>query len=211
MKKNMLVAALIISATTILAQTNLITDGGFEKMTPGTKNYVLNNSGAGKMTGFAGRWFLTFALGGCPEGCCEGTSQITNADKKEGNNALTLTINKQTNRNDIKLFQTMKAVPAGIYEVSLWIKCDQDGTPVAIDVLRSDQVSTNNGAEPYTGNFTASTTWKQIKLKVDITGWTDEERDNMRISIRPNNNKKLPEGPYPKTCWIDEVSFVAVN
>jgi hypothetical protein len=211
MKKNMIVAALLISATSLFAQTNLITDGGFEKMTPGTKNYILNNSGTQKMTGFAGRWFVTFSLGGCPEGCCEGTSQITNADKKEGSNALTLTINKQTNRNDIKIFQTMKAVPAGVYEVSFWVKCDKDATPIAIDVLRSDQASTNNGAEPYTGNFTVTTEWKQIKLKVDITGWTDEERDNMRISIRPNNNKKLPEGPYPKSFWIDDVIFSAVK
>jgi hypothetical protein len=203
----MFFAALLFTATALTAQSNLLTDGGFEKMKSGTSNYVLNNSGTSRMTGFAGRWFLTFALGGCPEGCCEGTSQITNAMKKEGANSLTLTINKQTNRNDIKLFQTIKAVPAGMYEVSFWAKCDQDGTPMAVDVLRSDQPSTNNGSEPYTGNFTASTEWKQFKLRVDVTGWTEEERDNMRVSVRFNNNKKLPEGPYPKTFWIDDISL----
>jgi hypothetical protein len=211
MKYNMLVAALILSATSLFAQKNLITDGGFESMAPGTKNYILTNSGTQKMSGFAGRWYITFSLGGCPEGCCEGTSQIINTEKKAGNNALTLTIVRQTNRNDIKLFQTIKAVPAGIYEVSFWAKADVDGCPIALDVFRADQVSTNNGAEPFTGNYTVTTEWKQFKLKVDISGWTDEERDNMRISIRPNNNKKLPEGPYPKSFWIDEVTFTQVQ
>lgn len=211
MKKNMLIAAILLTATATFAQGNLLTDGGFEKMKSGTSNYVLNNSGTQKLTGFAGRWFLTFALGGCDNGCCEGTSQITNADNKEGANSLTLKIIRQTNRNDVKLFQTIKAVPPGTYEVSFWAKCDQDGTPMALDVLRSDQPSTNNGSEPYTANFTASTEWKQFKLRVDLSGWTDEERDNMRISIRPNNNKKLPEGPYPKSFWIDDVSFVKIQ
>lgn len=211
MKRNMIFAAIVFTATALSAQTSLLTDGGFEKMKPGTTNYVLNNSGTNRMTGFAGRWFLTFAQGGCDNGCCEGTSQITTSEKKEGANALTVTITRHTNRNDIKLFQTIKAVASGVYEASFWAKCDQDGTPMALDVLRSDQASTNNGAEPYTGNFTVSTEWKQFKLRVDLSGWTDEERDNMRISIRPNTTKKLPEGPYPKTFWVDDISFSKIQ
>lgn len=211
MKRNLIFATVLFSAMALTAQTNLITDGGFEAMKTGTGNFVLNNSGTNRMSGFAGRWFVTFSLGGCPEGCCEGTAEVTTADKKTGNNAMMIKVTKQTNRNDIKMFQTMKAVAGGIYEVSFWAKCDQDATPMAIDVMRADQASTNNGAEPYTGNLTLSTEWKQYKLKVDISGWSDEERDNMRISIRPNNNRKLPEGPYPKTFWIDDVSFVKVQ
>lgn len=211
MKRILLSIAIFFSTMMLMAQSNLLTDGGFEKMKTGSGNFVVLNSGANKMSGFAGRWFVTFSPGGCPEGCCEGTAEITSSDKKEGNNAMMIKITKHTNRNDIKLFQTIKSVSGGIYEVSFWAKCDQDGTPMALDVLRSDQASTNNGAEPYTCNFTVSSEWKQYKLKVDISGWTNEERDNMRVSIRPNNNKKLPEGPYPKTFWVDDVVVVAAQ
>jgi len=210
MKTKFLLAAMVMSASTLIAQTNLITDSGFEAMLPTAKNYILNNSGTQKMQIF-GKWFLTFAQGGCEGGCCEGTSQITSAEKKSGNNSLTLTINRQTNRNDIKLFQVMKTVSPGIYEASFWVKSNVDGCPVAIDILKATQASTNNGVDPFTGNFTASTEWKQFKLKVDLSDWTKEELDLMRISIRPNNTKKLPEGPFPKTFWFDDVEFVSVK
>ena len=207
MKTKIILAALIMSATSIYAQTNLLTDGGLE--VPG-KNYILNNSGTSKMAS-NGKWFVSFSLGGCENGCCEGTSEYTTADKKVGNSSLKINIVRQTNRNDIKLFQTMRGVTAGIYEVSFWGKSDKDGYPIALDVLKGTQASTNNGAEPFTANFTTSTEWKQFKFNVDVSDWTTEELELMRVSIRPNNTKKLPEGPYPKTFWIDEVSFVAVK
>lgn len=210
MKTKIILAALVLSATSLFAQTNLVTDGGFEAMSPTAKNYILNNSGTQKLTVF-GKWFLTFAKGGCENGCCEGTSEITSAAKKSGNNALALTIIRQTNRNDIKLFQVLKGITAGIYEVSFWGKSDLEGCPVALDVLKATQSSTNNGAEPFTGNYTTSTDWKQYKLKVDLSSWATEDLDLMRISIRPNNSKKLPEGPYPKMFWIDDVAVVAVQ
>lgn len=209
MKTKFLLAALLISATSLFAQTNLVTDGGFEAMSPTVKNYILNNSGTNKMTVF-GKWFVSFSKGGCENGCCEGTSEITTAAKKTGNQALTLTILRQTNRNDIKVFQVLKGITAGIYEVSFWAKSDVDACPIALDVLKATQASTNNGAEPFTGNFTSSTDWKQYKLKVDLSSWAAEDLDLMRISIRPNNTKKLPEGPFPKTFWIDDVAVIAV-
>ncbi|HAI84405.1 MAG TPA: hypothetical protein DCL43_12125, partial [Chitinophagaceae bacterium] len=104
----------------------------------------------------------------------------------------------------------INAVPAGVYEISFYVKTDQV-SPVAIDILKSTQPSTNNGAAPYTGNFTATTEWQQFKLTVDISDWTDEERNELRISIRLNNNKALPTGPFPKTYWVDDVSLVKVQ
>lgn len=196
-----------MSATSISAQTNLLTDGGFE--TP-AKNYILNNSGTNKLAS-NGKWFMSFSIGGCENGCCEGTSEFTTIDKKNGNSSLKINVVRQTNRNDIKLFQTMRGVTAGIYEVSFWGKSDKEGYPIALDVLKGTQASTNNGAEPFTANFTTSTEWKQFKFNVDVSDWTTEELELIRVSIRPNNTKKLPEGPYPKTFWIDEVSFVAVK
>lgn len=207
MKTKIFIAALLMSATSISAQTNLLTDSGFE--TP-AKNYVINNSGANKFSN-TGKWFISFALGGCENGCCEGTSEFNTVDKKAGNSSLKINVVRQTNRNDIRLFQTLKGVTAGIYEVGFWAKSDKDGYPIALDVLKGTQPGTNNGAEPFTGNFTTSTEWKQFKYTVDVSDWAPEELDLLRISIRPNNTKKLPEGPYPKTFWIDDVSFVAIK
>jgi hypothetical protein len=207
MKTKIIIAAFIMAVTSISAQTNLLLDGGFE--TP-AKNYVINNSGANKFSN-NGKWFISFSLGGCENGCCEGTSEFTTVEKKSGNSSLKIDVVRQKNRNDIRLFQTIKGVSAGIYEVSFWTKSDKEGYPIAIDILKGTQPGTNNGVEPFTGNFTTSTQWKQFKFNVDLSGWLPEELELMRVSIRPNNNKKLPEGPYPKTFWVDEVSFVAVK
>ena len=209
MKTNMIIVALLFATSSLFSQTNLLTDGSFELMPVGTKNFVVNNGG--KVTGKSGKWQVAFAKGGCEGGCCEGTAEITASAKKVGNNSLTLTILRQTNRNDVKVLQSINAVPAGIYEASFWVKSDVADCPIAVDVLMATQPNSNNGKDPFTGNFTTSTEWKQIKLKVDISAWTDEERNEMRVSIRPNNTKKLPEGPYPKTFWIDDVVFSAVK
>jgi hypothetical protein len=207
MKTKILFILLPFFAISINAQTNLIVDSGFENP---TKNFILNNSGANKFSS-NGKWFVAFSLGPCKNGCCEGTSEFTNIDKKNGNSSLKINVVRQTNRNDIKLFQTIKGITAGIYEVSFWAKSDKEGYPIAMDVLKGTQAATNNGAEPFTGNFTTSSEWKQFKFNVNLSDWTSEDLDLMRISIRPNNTKKLPEGPYPKSFWIDDVSFVAVK
>lgn len=209
MKKFIVSALFLTSAIAFFAQTNLVTDGGFELIKAGTKSYITLSSG--KTTGMSGKWQLTFAKGGCPDGCCEGTSEIVNTDKKSGENSIKITINKQTNRNDIKLLQSIKSVPAGVYEITFWAKSDVADSPLALDVLMSTQASTNNGKDPFTGNFISSTDWKQYKLKVDISAWTDEERNEMRISIRPNTSKALPAGPFPKTFWIDDVTLTQVS
>jgi len=204
MKKNIIIAALFISASSICAQTNLLTDGGFEALTVGTKNYVVISGG--KVAGKSGKWQLTFAKGGCPDTCTKGTSEIVNSVKKSGNNSIQIKIEKQTNRNDVKLLQSMLTVSGGIYEVSFWAKSD-GANPIAIDVLKATQPNSNNGTVPFTSGFTTSTDWQQFKFVVDLNDWTAEELAEMRVSIRPNNFKALPVGPYPKTFWIDDVVF----
>jgi len=208
MKKNMIIAALIFVASGLIAQTNLLTDGGFEALTAGTKNYVVNN--AGKVTGKTGKWQLTFSKGSCPDTCSRGTSQIVSTEKKAGNNSIQIVIEKQTNRNDVKLFQTMVGVQGGQYEVSFWAKSD-GVNPITVDILKATQPNSNNGAVPFSAGFTTSKEWQQYKYVVDITEWTAEDLAEIRVSIRPNNFKALPVGPFPKTFWIDDVVFTPVT
>jgi hypothetical protein len=204
MKKNMIIAAILLSATTLFAQDNLLQDGGFETIKTGTKNYVVNN--AGKVTGKSGKWQMTFAKGGCPDTCALGTSEIVSTVKKSGNNSIQIVITKQTNRNDVKLFQSITGVTEGIYEVSFWAKSD-GANPITVDILKATQPNSNNGVAPYTAGFTTSTDWQQFKFTVDISSWSIEELAEIRVSIRPNNFNKLPMGPYPKTFWVDDVVF----
>jgi hypothetical protein len=187
------------------AQPNLLTDGGFETFTAGYKSFITNSSGKAK--GLSGKWQMVFAKGGCPNGCGRGSASVVNTIKNGGNNAVEIKIDTQYNRNDIRLFQSVNNVPAGIYEVSCFIKADIS-SPVALDVLKSSQQPTNNGAMPYMGAFTATTEWQLIRFTVDITDWSDDDRNEMRVSIRLNNNKALPQGPFPKTFWVDDVVFI---
>jgi hypothetical protein len=182
----------------------LVTDGGFEALTVGTKNYIVNSGG--KVTGKSGKWQVAISKGSCPDTCAKGSSEIVSSVKKSGNNSLQLIIEKQTNRNDVKLLQSMLNVPAGIYEVSFWAKSD-GANLITMDVLKATQPNSNNGTVPYSSGFTTSTDWQQFKFVVDISDWTTEELAEMRVSIRPNNFKALPLGPYPKTYWIDDVVF----
>jgi len=208
MKKHMIIAALLFVASGLFAQTNLLTDGGFEALTAGTKNYVVNNGG--KVTGKTGKWQLTFAKGACSDTCAKGTSQIVSTEKKTGNNCIQIVIEKQTNRNDIRLFQTMVGVRGGQYEVSFWAKSD-GVNPITVDILKTTQPNSNNGAVPFSAGFTTSKEWQQYKYVVDISEWTAEELAEIRVSIRPNNFKALPVGPFPKTFWIDDVVFTPVT
>jgi hypothetical protein len=205
MKKTLFAAFVCLTLTQVKAQANLLTDGGFEALASGYKGFTTITSG--KVKGMSGKWQMVFAKGGCPNGCGLGTASIVNTVKNGGNNAVEIKIDSQYNRNDIRLFQSINSVPAGIYEVSCYIKADI-ASPVALDVLKSSQQSTNNGAAPYTGSFTATTDWQLITFTVDITDWSDDDRNEMRVSIRLNNTKALPQGPFPKTFWVDDVVFV---
>ncbi len=205
MKKTLFAVLVCLSLAQLKAQTNLLTDGGFEALAAGYKGFITNSSGKSK--GMSGKWQMVFAKGGCPNGCGRGTASVVSTVKKSGNNAVEIKIDTQYNRNDIRLFQSITGVPAGIYEVSCYIKADI-ASPVALDVLKSSLASVTNGAAPYSNAFTATTDWQLITFTVDITDWSDEDRNEMRVSIRLNNNKALPQGPYSKTFWVDDVVFV---
>ena len=206
MKKLLLAITVFVVASFVRAQDNLLVDGGFENYKAGPCNFTTPSGG--KVKGLSGKWQMSFAKGACPDGCAKGSAAIVTTEKKAGNNAIEIKIDSQVNRNDIKLLQTINGITApGVYEVSFWVKASVI-SPVAIDVLKATQPNSNNGAVPFTGSFTANTEWQQFKFTVDISEWTDEERNEMRVSIRVNNNKSLPVGPYPKTFWIDDVSLV---
>lgn len=205
MKKTLFAVLVCLSLTQLKAQTNLLTDGGFETFAAGYKGFITNSSG--KIKGMSGKWQMVFAKGGCPNGCARGTASVVSTVKNGGNNAVEIKIDSQYNRNDIRLFQSINGVLAGIYEVSCYIKADI-ASPVALDVLKSSLPSVTNGSAPFTGAFTATTDWQLITFTVDITDWSDEDRNEMRISVRLNNNKALPQGPYTKTFWVDDVVFV---
>lgn len=206
MKRLILFSALCTSLFSLNAQSNLLIDGGFESFQPGACKF--STISQGKVTGMSGKWQMIFAKGGCPEGCGKGSAAIVTTEKKSGNQCLEVKIDTQVNRNDIKVYQSISGTQVGgEYEVSVWIKASTV-SPIAIDVLKSTQQNTNNGAPPFTGNFTANTEWQQFKLTVNVSDWTDEERTEMRVTVRLNNNKALPIGPYPKTFWVDDISIV---
>ncbi len=206
MKKVIFSALITLGLTSVNAQTNLLVDGGFESYQPGACKF--STISQGKVIGMSGKWQMIFAKGGCPDGCAKGNAAIITTDKKSGNQCLEVKIDTQVNRNDIKVYQSISGTQAaGEYEVTVWVKASSI-SPIAIDVLKSTQQNTNNGAVPFTGNYTATTEWQQFKLTVNISDWTDEERTEMRVSVRFNNNKALPIGPYPKTFWVDDISFV---
>jgi hypothetical protein len=206
MKQILLGLVVILGTSQLKAQTNLLVDGGFETFKPGPCTFTTPSGG--KISGLSGKWQMAFAKGGCPDGCAKGSATIVTSDKKAGNNAIEIKVDSQVNRNDIKLLQTIAGTqPAGEYEVSFWVKASVV-SPVAIDLLKGTQQNSNNGAVPFTGSFTATTEWQQFKFTTSIADWTDADRTDMRVSIRVNNNKALPVGPYPKTFWIDEVSIV---
>ncbi|WP_338877346.1 cellulose binding domain-containing protein (plasmid) [Spirosoma sp. SC4-14] len=194
-----------------VAQTNFVTNGGFESYPVGAASFTTTTAGTlGAVQ--AGKWQLTFVTGSCTGGCSGGTAQIDNTTKNSGSNSLYINIAKQTNRNDIKLFQVFPATPtivADRYELSFFMKADAANYLFTVDVLKSTQSTTTNGAPPFATLFRSTTGWKQYKMVVDLTGWTDAERTNMRISIRPNTNTTtaLPTGPFPKVFWIDDVVF----
>jgi hypothetical protein len=208
MKKQIVTLSLLAFASSAFAQ-NFLTDGDFEKLPAGNKSYITNTNG--RVNGKPNQWQLAIAPGNCPDGCGGANSEIVSDTKQNGNNSLKIEITKQTNRNDIRLFQSMLNVPAGKYEISFFAKSLEPNALIAGDVLKGTQPSPNNGQDPFTGNFKVGTDWTLCKFTVDLSSWTAEELKEPRLSIRPNSNKALPVGPYPKTFWIDNVVFQSVK
>ncbi len=207
-----------------LAQTNVITDPGFESITAGTSSYTTNLAGTVSGAAVFGRWQLTFVTGTCSTtmpcsgtatGCSSGSSVITTADRNSGNQSIYIRINKQTNRNDIKLYQVLsQSVAAGSYEVSFYMKSDGVSL-VTVNVFKSTAAATANGGETsgtITGtasSFSSTTGWRKYRAVVDLSGWTEAERTGLRVSFRPNTGTgttgtSLPQGPCPKQFWFDD-------
>ena len=192
------------------AQTNLLQHGGFENYTAGASSYM--TTGNGNATGLGGQWQLAFVGNNFPtcSGASCGTTQIDNTTQSGGSNALKLTITKHTNRNDIRLFQSLNTVPAAAKcVVTLFMKGDGN-YPVTINVFKSSEAINSNGlcnVNSPCQTFAVDTHWRMFKMYVDLSSWTLTERTNMRVSIRPNTSTAVPSGPYPKTFWFDDVSF----
>jgi hypothetical protein len=206
MKNTSLFLLFFLSASTLFSQSNVLMNSGFETSPVGNTPFVVTNNGS-VLTSAQGLWQLTFVTGSCSGGCSSGTSQIVNTTQNSGSNAISINIAKQTNRNDIRLFQTISSVPSGRYTLSFYAKSDIAGYPLAANVFKSTDGITSNGADPFLANFTTTTAWKRYSLTVDMSAWTTTELTNMRISMRPNTSNAVPTGTYPKTFWIDDVSF----
>ena len=191
---------LLLASNSLLAQTELLKNNGFEEKA------VVNGL---NYKGMIGQWQLSFAPGSCPEGCAAGQFKTVEEGVFEGKKALQIVIEKQTNRNDIKLIQVIANAEAAIYKLSVALKADKANTPVTVDLLKMAQASPTNGTPPFAIGFKVSTEWKVYTGSFDLTNWTEEERKNLRISIRPNSSvtTALPTGEYPKTVWVDAVSL----
>lgn len=211
-KKYLPLALLLIVANVLSAQTNLITNPSFETFATGTANFVVNNSGTA--TGRPNLWQLVIATGSCSGSCALGSATIVDNTASSGSKSLFLQIDKQTNRNDIRLLQSfgnVTPVPAGNYVVYFYMKSDQV-FPVTVNIFKSTESITSNGAGNVSSPlqvFTTSSQWKKYKMYVDLSTWTNAERTNMRISIRPNSGatSALPAGPFPKNIWFDDINI----
>jgi hypothetical protein len=217
MKKFLLLIGVIFFSNSLFSQTEYVTDRGFEGATVGTTSFIVPSGGGGNVGAtLAGQWQLTFANGNCAGGCSSGTSQVVTNTKNSGNNALYINITKQTNRNDIRLFQVFPASPAiaaGKYLITYYMKADKANYPLVLDVLKPTQSLSVNGSVPYSVAHTTTTNWKKYRFIVDLTTWTAAELTNFRISIRPNTaiNTASPTGPFPKEFWFDDFSFTPYN
>lgn len=194
---------------------NLLLNGGFESFAFGFSGYMVTN--AGNATGLSGQWQLAFSGNDFPacSGASCGTTFIDTSEQYTGTKSLFLNITKHTNRNDIRLFQSIATPPVGNqFVVSFSMMADKAGYPVTVNVFKSTEGITSNGACTVASpcqTFTTSTRWRQYKMYVDLSTWTVAERTNMRISIRPNTSTALPAGPYPKTFRFDDISFRVVD
>ncbi|QEK51847.1 T9SS type A sorting domain-containing protein [Pedobacter aquae] len=213
-----LVAFTLANFGTAKAQSNLLSNAGFEITPTGTPAF-LNTSNAGTPSGRPNEWQLIISSSNCSGSpCALGSATIVSNTVNSGARSLFLQIDKQTNRNDIRLLQSfgnITPVPAGNYVVSFYMKSDQV-YPVTVNIFKSTESITSNGdgsgtvATPLQV-FTPTSTWRRYKMYVDISTWTVTERTNMRISIRPNTSTALPTGPYPKNIWFDDISIVPLT
>jgi hypothetical protein len=207
-----LVSTSVLSSA--LAQ-NLLNNSGFEAFAAGYNSYV--TTGNGSAIGQPGVWQLTFVTGSCAGGCSLGSSQYVDTTQNAGTNSLAIKLDKQTNRNDVRLFQSIASIPASNnFVVTFYMKSGVAGYPVTVNVFKSTEGITSNGSSGVANPsqlFTTTTRWQQYKMYVDLTTWTTAERTNMRISIRPNTvtTTALPAGPYPKIFWFDDISFKPVD
>ncbi len=212
--KPVIFVCLIFSVLFTNAQ-NLLTNGGFETYTAGTSSYM--TTGGGNIAGLSGQWQLSFSGNNYPtcSGASCGTTLIDNSTKNSGNNSLQINITKHTNRNDIRLFQTIGTPPTGnTFVVTFYMKSDLANYPVVVNVFKSTEASNSNGActvDSYCQAFTTTTAFKEYKMYVDLSTWSVSERTNMRISVRPNTgtSSAAPSGTYPKIFWFDDFSFNA--
>lgn len=202
----------LLTKSVVFGQTNLLTNPGFESSATGTPNFVINSSGTA--TGNPNLWQLVISTGSCSGSCALGNASIVTNTANSGSKSLFLQIDKQTNRNDIRLFQSIgNMVPAGNYVVTFFMKSDFV-FPVTVNIFKSTESITSNGAGNVSSPlqvFTPSSGWKRYKMYVDLSTWTDAERTNMRISIRPNSGFGLPTGPYPKNIWFDDIAIVPLT
>jgi hypothetical protein len=99
---------LIFSVIFFEAQAqNLLGNSGFESYTSGTNSYMTSSNG--NATGLSGVWQLAFVGNNYPtcSGASCGITTIDTTTQNNGKNSLEIIITKQTNRNDIRLFQSL--------------------------------------------------------------------------------------------------------
>ncbi len=192
------------------AQVNLIANGDFENFAAGDSSYL--TTGTGDVTGKPGVWQLS-VYGNTASSLAQAYSKIVDTTSFSGSKSLAITIRKQSTQWAIRLFQSMPAVEADKYVVTFYLKSNQADMPVSVDVLKSTFGYPSVATAPFAVQFKATKNWKQFKMYIDVTGWTAAERNNMRISIRPNSvvGSTLPAGPFPKICWIDNVSVKKID
>ncbi|HAN38814.1 MAG TPA: hypothetical protein DCQ29_07915 [Chitinophagaceae bacterium] len=195
---------------------NLLQNSNFESFSVNSSSYMVTNSG--NATGLPGQWQLSFSgnnFPACTNASC-GVTFIDNSTFNSSNRSLKIEIHKHTNRNDIRLFQSIQNVPSqpSQFVVKFAARSDISGAPLTVNVFKSTEIITSNGACNVASpcqSYNLTTGWRVYKMYVDLSSWTAAERNNMRISIRPNTNTATPSGPFPKSFWIDDVTFEVVN
>jgi len=208
--KHTILALALLFASYANAQVNLISNGGFESFAVGDSSYL--TSATGDVTGKPNAWQLS-VYGNTASSLAQAYSKIVDTTSFSGSKCLALTIKKQSTQWAIRLFQSMPAVAADKYVITFYLKSNQADMPVSVDVLKSTFGYPSVAVAPFAVQFNANKSWKQFKMYVDVTGWTAAERNNMRISIRPNTvvGSTLPAGPFPKICWIDDISVKTID
>jgi len=127
-----------------LTAQELLVNSGFESFSTGTNSYVTTGNGS-LATNMQGVWQLTFVSSG---GASTGTSAIVDTTKNSGSKSLALTITKHTNRNDIRLFQTINNATGKNYVLNFYMRGSNNGDSVVVNVFKSTDAINSNGALP---------------------------------------------------------------